>query len=61
MTQVLLSKAKCSVDTRSISLPINRGLSSSITQPSGEIDTSQSVNEYKASIVLSGEIPGEDV
>ena len=37
--------------------PINFGLSSTITQALGEIDTSQSVNAYKASIILSGDTP----
>jgi hypothetical protein len=30
---------------------------SSITHPSGDIELSQFVNAYRASIVLSGEIP----
>ena len=38
--------------------PINRGLSPSIIVEFGEIDTSQSVKAYRASIVLSGETPG---
>ncbi len=33
-------------------------LSSTITQALGEMHTSQSVNAYNASIVISGEIPG---
>ena len=33
------------------------GVSESMTQPNGEIVNSQSVKLYKASIVLSGEIP----
>ena len=37
--------------------PINRGLSPSITDEFGEIETSQSVNAYKASIDLSGDTP----
>ena len=36
----------------------NCGLLSAITQQLGEIDTSQSVKAYKASIVLSLEVPG---
>jgi hypothetical protein len=39
--------------------PINKGLLSSITQPSGATDVSQAV-KAKASIVLSGETPGKD-
>src|SRR5690606_4443427 len=38
--------------------PINNGLLSSITHPKGDMGVSQLVNAYKASIVLSGEIPG---
>ena len=37
--------------------PINNGLLFSITQPKGDIEVSQFVNAYKASIVLSGEMP----
>ena len=37
--------------------PRKHGLFSSITQERGEIDTSQFVNAYNASIVLSGDIP----
>ena len=35
--------------------PINFGLSSTITQAFGEIDISQSVNAYRASIVIPGD------
>ena len=46
-----------SVDLRNISLtPIKRGLSSSMIQPSGEIEVSQAVNAKRASMVLSGDI-----
>ena len=38
-------------------MPKNFGVLSSITHERGEIETSQSVKRYKASIVLSGEIP----
>ena len=38
--------------------PRKRGVSASIMEEFGEIDTSQSVNAYKASMVLSGETPG---
>ena len=47
-----------SVERRNISeTPTKKGLLSSITQPRGEIDVSQFVKAYKASMVLSGEIP----
>ena len=38
--------------------PKKRGVSPSIIEEFGEIETSQSVNAYKASNVLSGETPG---
>ena len=38
--------------------PKKRGVSPSIIEEFGEIETSQSVNAYKASKVLSGETPG---
>ena len=48
-----------SVEILNISeIPIKQGLLSIITQLSGEIEDSQSVKAYSASIVLSGEIPG---
>ena len=37
---------------------MKRGLSPSIIEAFGEIETSQSVKAYKASKVLSGETPG---
>ena len=47
-----------SVEIFKISLiPKKSGLSFKITQDKGEIETSQSVNLYKASIVLSEETP----
>ncbi len=39
-------------------MPKNCGLSFTITQAFGEMDTSQSVNAYRASMVISGEVPG---
>ncbi len=43
-----------SAERRRISLtPMNTGLSSTMTQALGEMDTSQSVKAYRASIVLS--------
>ena len=47
-----------SVDLINISeTPRKQGLLFSIMHERGEIETSQLVNAYKASIVLSGEIP----
>ena len=47
-----------SVESLNISeTPIKTGLLSSITQHKGDIEFSQLVNAYNASIVLSGEIP----
>ena len=37
---------------------MNNGLLSSITQPKGATEVSQAVKAYKASMVLSGETPG---
>ena len=37
--------------------PKNKGLLSSITHPSGDIDVSHDVNAYSPSIVLSGDTP----
>ena len=52
------SSTVLSVDLRNISeTPIKIGLLSSMIQPRGEIDISQLVNAYSASMVLSGEIP----
>ena len=49
----------CSVDILNNSeTPKNLGLSSTITQALGEILTSHSVNAYRASMVISGEVPG---
>ena len=55
----LFNNAKVlSVDVFNISeTPINTGFSPSIIDEFGEIDTSQSVKAYKASIVLSGDTP----
>ena len=48
-----------SVEWRSTSLtPRNSGFSPTITQQLGEMDTSQSVKAYNASIALSDEVPG---
>ena len=49
----------CSTDKRSKSLTVVKiGFLSCTTQQLGDIFTSQSVNAYKASIVLSDELPG---
>ena len=46
------------MDRRSISeTPMNKGLLSSMTQPNGEMEFSQLVKAYKASMVLSGDNP----
>src|SRR5690606_18923986 len=46
------------VDRSNISVtPINNGLLSSMIQPNGEMEFSQLVKAYNASMVLSGEIP----
>ena len=53
-------KTVWSVFARRISeTPINTGFSPSIIDELGDIETSQSVKAYKASIVLSGETPEE--